>query len=557
MLACWCAAPANAQDPARTATIYVDGFNPEGAALTGLFGGDRRLALIDSVAALIGCPVADGGASLAPNVIATTAYYGDTPPPYYTAADRTQLNEITAQWGGGVPRYALIVGKYVRHVLQRSGAQKVNLVSASFGSLIVRWLIEKDVEGLASEGRIARWLSLEGVIGGNWAASRDDLADYLDFLQPLPIDVAHMGYSWVGAQLHMPRTEADHPLYAGILIGQVVSTDDGYNGSALSVLMSSYGQWQPNDGVQAAPDARFVNVTPRSRLMGLPPTLAWFHDDHLSLKGDRAAWAQAAAFITQRRRVTVTMTSARVTNIHEAHDWFWDWRPAEVVLESRVYSPAMESRWGVRDPVCTIGKEGGVAPLRRYNADGETQTFTHVIFDDFVLAEEASLRLSLKAREIDYDWRYGVVETAQTPYDDDLGGGTLVVSTLQPGTYTFQAASWSCAVSVVIHDYPFSAVGVGEPSFPSRAMTLAVAPNPHMGSARIRLEGASAPGVTSATLEIFDLEGRRVRHLDDDPARGWSWDGRDERGRSVPSGVYLFRLTTAAGTSSAKSLLIR
>ena len=41
---------------------------------------------------------------------------------------------------------------------------------------------------------------------------------YLDFLDPLPIDVAHMRYDWVGAQLHAPRTEADSPHYAGILL---------------------------------------------------------------------------------------------------------------------------------------------------------------------------------------------------------------------------------------------------------------------------------------------------------------------------------------------------
>ncbi|TMQ70098.1 MAG: hypothetical protein E6K80_09585 [Candidatus Eisenbacteria bacterium] len=369
------ATQAAAQDPAHTATIYVDGFDSGGASRTGVFGADRRTPLVDSVAALVRCAVANGESALPPNVVASTWYYGDTAPAYYGASDQAALAQVTAQWGGGVPRYALIVAKYVRNVLQRSGAQQVNLVSASFGSLIVRWLIEKDVEGLASEGRIARWLSIEGVLAGNWAASRDDLVHYLDFLDPLPIDVAHMNYGWVSAQVHTPRTEADNPLYSGILVGQVVSTDDGYDNGALSALMSSYGEWQPNDGVQAVADARFQSFTTRSRLDGLPPTLGFFHDDHLSFEQDRAAWAQAATFITQRRRVTVTMTSARVSDLHETHNFLYDMRPAEVVLESRVYSPAIEARWGVRGPVCTIEKEGGVAPLHRYTKDGETQTF--------------------------------------------------------------------------------------------------------------------------------------------------------------------------------------
>lgn len=553
---CCRTARAQALDPAHTATVFVDGFAVEGASLTGMFGTDQRLALVDSVAALVGYPVADSGAVLAPNVVATSSYYGDTPPPYYDAGDRAELAQVTAQWGGGVPRYATIIGKYIRNVLQRSGATQVNLVSGSFGSLIVRWLIEKDVEGLASEGRIARWMSIEGVLGGNWAASRNALLDYLKYL--LPVDVDHMQYSWVGAQLHTPRTEADHPAYARILVGEFVSTDDRYNKGALSALMTSYGEWQVNDGVQAAADARFQSMTERSRFMGRTPTLSWFHDEHLGIKQDRAAWAQLATFISQRRRVTVTMTSATVTSLHEAHNWLVDMRPAEVVLESRVYSPAMETRWGVFDPVSTMEKGGAAAPLRLYNADGESQSLAHVIFDDFVLAGETTLRLVLRAREIDYDLRYEVFETAQTPYDDDLGGGSLVVSTLQPGTYTLQSNSWSCVLTVAIQDYPVSAVGIGDPSPAPRVPTLIVTPNPHRGPVRVRLEGLLPQDAGSAAaLEIFGVDGRRVRRLTGDSGRGWSWDGRDERGLPIPAGIYLYRLTAAGGTWSAKSLLIR
>src|SRR5262249_21236878 len=101
------AAPVLAQDPAHTATIYVDGFDPSGATRHGTFGVDRRTPLMDSVAALVGCAAADGSASLPPNVVATTWYYGDAAPPYYSSADVSALQQMTTQWGGGVPRYAL------------------------------------------------------------------------------------------------------------------------------------------------------------------------------------------------------------------------------------------------------------------------------------------------------------------------------------------------------------------------------------------------------------------------------------------------------------------
>src|SRR6185436_3040213 len=118
-----------------------------------------------------------------------------------------EVEGVTSEWGGGVPRYAAIVARYARHVMEESGATQVNFVSASFGSLIVRWLIEKDVGGLAGEGRIARWLSAEGLLAGNWAASQDDLVGILDAVEPQPIDVEHMSYDWVATHLHSPRGE--------------------------------------------------------------------------------------------------------------------------------------------------------------------------------------------------------------------------------------------------------------------------------------------------------------------------------------------------------------
>jgi hypothetical protein len=342
-----------------------------------------------------------------------------------------------------------------------------------------------------------------------------------------------------------------------ILVGEIVSTDDGYDNGALSALMSSYGEWQPNDGVQAVADARFQTITSRSRLAGLPPTLSFFHSDHLSLKGNRSAWAQAAAFITQRRRVTITMTSAKVTDLHEVHSWLWDWRPAEVVLESRVASPAIEARWGAPGPACTIEKEGAIGPLRRYNSDGETQSFSHVIFDDMVLAEETNLRLTLHAEEIDYDWRYGVLETAQLPYYDDLGSGTLLVSTTTPGTYAFQAASWSCALSVTLHDYPFSSsVGVTDRSAPISVPMMRAFPNPHGSAVRIALEGLSASAPSAATLDIADVEGRRIRRISGDARIGFVWDGRDDHGIPSRPGVYLLRVTTPEGSWTGKTLRI-
>jgi hypothetical protein len=74
------------------------------------------------------------------------------------------------------------------------------------------------------------------------------------------------------------------------------------------------------------------------------------------------------------------------------------------------------------------------------------------------------------------------------------------------------------------------------------------APNPFRQSVTLRYE-AGKP--TPLRLELYDLRGRRVRSLVDHAmivgAGSAVWDGRDERGRLMPAGVYLCRMTTQRG----------
>jgi hypothetical protein len=547
-----------APDPPRAATIYVHGFELTGADRRGAFGDDVHEAVAESVAALAGLPSAhDGTGPLPSGVVAGTTYYGDRPPSYYSDADRAELDRITAEWGGGVPRYAFIVARHARDVLERSGARQVNFVSASFGSLIVRWLIEKNVGGLAGEGRIARWLTIEGVVAGNWAASREDLVRLLSFVAPEPVDVRHMSYGWIETHLHAPRTEADSPYYAGILIGQTGSTDDGGAGAPLRDAMLLSGEYQTNDGVQALPDAWFQGITAASRFAGMPPTRALFHTDHLGIKDERGAWAEAATFLTATRRVTVTMTSARVSSLHEVQLPFWDWTPAEVLFESRVFSPAAAARWAVTGPLCARVKEGAAAPLERFRSRGETRSFQHELFDDLVLPEETELRLDLRAAEVDCDPRYGVFETAQLPSYDDMGGGTLRVSTREPGSYTFASGDWSCEVSVGIFDYPAAPpVGVPDaPPGPPEIVPLAIAPNPSRSVVRIVAPTAGPTEV--ATLEVMDVSGRILQRIAGSPGAVFEWNGRDRDGRALDAGIYCYRVVTPRRTWFGRSVLLR
>jgi hypothetical protein len=81
------------------------------------------------------------------------------------------------------------------------------------------------------------------------------------------------------------------------------------------------------------------------------------------------------------------------------------------------------------------------------------------------------------------------------------------------------------------------------------ALLLCALPNPSTGGARIAYEQAVNGAIG---LEIYDVSGRRITRLDGSsrpPGRydgvddSITWDGRDERGNPVASGVYLVQLT--------------
>lgn len=84
------------------------------------------------------------------------------------------------------------------------------------------------------------------------------------------------------------------------------------------------------------------------------------------------------------------------------------------------------------------------------------------------------------------------------------------------------------------------------------------APNPFAATTDIRFE-LRAP--TRITLTIYNLLGRRIRVLVDEAFdRGRytrTWNGRDDEGRAVPSGVYLYRMTAGATETGGKMLLLR
>ena len=93
---------------------------------------------------------------------------------------------------------------------------------------------------------------------------------------------------------------------------------------------------------------------------------------------------------------------------------------------------------------------------------------------------------------------------------------------------------------------------------PTPVSMLSNFPNPFNPSTTISFT-LPAPGKTSLT--IYDITGRKVRTLISGRltagAHSAAWDGLDDSGRAVSSGVYLSRLTTGKHTTVGKMLLMK
>ena len=68
-------------------------------------------------------------------------------------------------------------------------------------------------------------------------------------------------------------------------------------------------------------------------------------------------------------------------------------------------------------------------------------------------------------------------------------------------------------------------------------------------------------GAGEVQLDIYNISGQRVRRLQQGPRAPGShqvlWDGTDESGKNLASGVYFMRLQSAAFTQTRRLLLLK
>jgi hypothetical protein len=139
--------------------------------------------------------------------------------------------------------------------------------------------------------------------------------------------------------------------------------------------------------------------------------------------------------------------------------------------------------------------------------------------------------------------------------------------------HTTSAVGWTDPTGVAGHVYKVTAVdfngnesnattasgptGVGD-GVPTRTAIASVAPNPSRDATGISFDLSVGSEVR---LEVLDTAGRLVRRLTAGHREAGHhpvvWDGRDERGGTVASGIYLVRLSTPARVDTRRIVISR
>lgn len=105
-------------------------------------------------------------------------------------------------------------------------------------------------------------------------------------------------------------------------------------------------------------------------------------------------------------------------------------------------------------------------------------------------------------------------------------------------------------------------VGIGDDApEPDRFALSQNVPNPFNPTTRISFTIPNGSGPEHVTLKIYDVSGRLVQTLSDEPRGGGlhtiEWNGKDRQGSPVASGVYFYRLRWNENVESKKMVLLR
>ena len=272
-------------------------------------------------------------------------------------------------------------------------------------------------------------------------------------------------------------------------------------------------------------------------------------------QGDRDVYVNSAVFDTVGGTLGALVLPARGVNRCTVTD-----KPIAVVF--RVYAGAASPQPTASD---TIAVNGGVGPLTFALAPAATGfTKDNGIAPDAAAGDKLyTLGMTFpdsSSISVDYKYWYNKYLVSQ----QDLASGYECFGFA--GNRNFKLDDYNYSVGVpqvrpveLLNNCTLTGV---EPALPSIgvvdfAVLAQNTPNPAGIASRIRF-ALKQSGVTQLT--VYDVTGRRVARLIDGPLAAGShdvkWDARDDAGRTLGSGVYLYELAQNGNRMTRRMILI-
>jgi len=443
----------------RTVTVYVHGFKSDGHERNTVYGNEYSDEFSSKLRAFTGFPsIFTYNKNNFSNLLIGVEFYGSKAPSYYIKSDKNDI-EATSD---GIPKYSLIVAKFIKHIMKETKANKVNIVSVSMGSLITRYMIEKNLENLASDRKIEKWITVEGVLRGNYALTKLDDIDsrlvqnIIDFFNNAP-ETEQMKYQWIEKNLTRNRAVMDSIYYKNILLGQISLTDSEKDGGVglkyifptdkginLKHMIANHGGFQPNDGYQLVQDTYCSTVNTNMQV----PSHTLIHTDHVGVNTNDGVFASLTAFLEARKRVRITLIDVTVNNLHEKIIPRLN-EDAEIVFENKIFSKQVKDKFFTMSPISERNYDSGLLPIHYFQEEREPKRIQQVLFDDFVLNNENKVQIKVEAYELDRSFKYKIEEFITIEPKESLGS-TIVSVDLVNGVYKIVSRDWSGYIKVEV-----------------------------------------------------------------------------------------------------------
>ena len=404
----------------------------------------------------------------APNQVVGVEYYGAHPADWLSEDDAAEIETWGRETADVLRRYGLVVAKFIRWRMAQSGATHVNLVCHSMGCHVIRYLIEHDLESLASDNVLVRWATSSGVIAGARLARLFDNPTVREAAVLLPINTAdfvHLHPDYVRDASarwdHRPR-EANNPLFSGMLIHHTCGTDPWVSeaGDLVALLDLNNPADEPNDGIVYTFDEFFHEQAEPVRARTLAgaavlPTRSFLRFDHFEVSESTASGVLAAAGLFHSRKVRIALTRLELLDDREK-DGPLDFEengepPAEIVVENAVrYDPWLHEEHGL--DVVVQRQELEDRSLELITAtEGEVVETDLRVFEGPVFDGMDRLQLHVELLEVDWYHRLGIHEWGFDPHQGLLSADLDVP--LEDGEVALENERVRATLSVRVERY--------------------------------------------------------------------------------------------------------